>query len=163
MNMCILGQNGNLVVIVRSYNIPVVCGPTDLQPRPQASACKTVLDSLTVSTNTQSFHRAGQTGAGLALPRIIRAGRFSPLIYVPSSIILLTFSCAPLLPKLIKYLAHSRCTVVYGIRGTSNVVDRARWFDLWAALEAVDAVCTPKGKVGGVKELGKSAPKSFCR
>ena len=58
-------------------------------------------------------------------------------------------------------LAHSPCKILYDLE-VNDATDTARPFDLWAAAEAVDAMCTSSGRSGTSKGIGESTlPKSY--
>jgi len=70
-----LGENGGLIVIIRSYQPRVSCTaprgqPTDIAP----GACREILTSLPVSHQRQVFGTPPQQDLQVALPKYFTAG-----------------------------------------------------------------------------------------
>ena len=66
-----LGQNGNLVVIIRLYIPKVTCGFGGSLLR---NSCNAVLDLVTVATERLVFGKVGDPATRVILPRAFVAG-----------------------------------------------------------------------------------------
>ena len=122
------------------FHPQVTCAETVSTP---PSSCRYIIDEMLKTTNVEFLGHATDPSVTVALPLTLQA-RKRDLKHI-----------APLPPKLSPWLTYAWVVIADGkcqfVIDTEGLTVRARWWDVWQALEATMAVCIRDGKGGNSK------------
>ena len=108
-------------------------------------ACKPVLDKLPVKTEPEVFGRSDASANQVLVPSVWRAGQLAILS-----------SYASYTEKATGYTDTTKCVVRIDVNTVYSRMhaDKIAWMDLWAAAEAINAMCVWSGMEGIATALG---------
>ncbi|KAL8904287.1 MAG: hypothetical protein Q9171_007103 [Xanthocarpia ochracea] len=134
-----VGNDGNLIVVVRKYEPNVICG----LPWRSTHACKPILDKMYVTTVEERFGLPGEGQVSTLLPSLWRSGQFYEMVDVYDSSLRIGW-CEEV---------HTSCMARVDVDSRQRW-DYVSWFDIWAAGEAIAAMCVWRRREGVAGSLG---------